>query len=235
MEVVWFHLLDTAAGEIPQTAKDAASIISDYYKAGGDVFLTTHVSQYLVNLGRITEEYGPTGGGNGNNWNENPDNWGISYMKINDTVNWYASDNDNHEFWTGLTTGSVTFEGLTYLAIFFVDAGFKKDASRLWDFNQIAPVVEAVSDPAAPNACKEYFETATNSTVRASFEWDPAANGVELGTIIEWHPEGDYSGIGVTVSLGAYEWSYQDGDDNQWESNVKGLTANILDYLGVND
>lgn len=233
--VVWFQLLDTVNMAIPAEAEgEALSVLTDYYKAGGNVLLSTHASNYLINLGRISEDYGPTGGGNGANWNENGDNWGISYSKINDTVDWYASGNEDHELFQGLTTSDVSFEGFTYPAIYLVDGGYKKDASLLWDFNWVTPIVDATPEPAV-NQRKELFETTTNSVVRASFEWDPAANGVELGTIIEWNPDGAYQGIALSISLGAYEWYYQDGDDNTWEGNVKGLTQNALNYLGAQD
>jgi len=225
--VVWFHY-DSSPREIPESALDVKDVLAEFYKAGGNVLLTTHASGYMVDLGRISADYGPTGGGDGPDAFENPDNWGISYTNED-----YVDGNADHPLFEGLNTTEVTFEGMTYPAIFLLDGGLKRDHSHLWDFNQIPAIVDMVPDPAEPNARKEAFESATGSAVRASFEWDPAANGVELATVIEFEPTAEFEGTGITISLGAYEWYQSDERTNMWRDNITGLTKNALSYLGV--
>ena len=104
----------------------------------------------------------------------------------------------------------------------------------LWDFNNVAAVKAVVPDPAAPNARKVKFEELAGAVVRASFEWDPAANGVELGTIIEFKTKGEYAGQAITISLGAYEWDQPDGRTNAFANNIKTITKNALTYLKDN-
>jgi len=233
-KVLWFHY-DASPKDLPASATGSSlTIIKNFYKAGGDLLLTTHASAYLVNLGRLTADLGPTGGGDGAGSNANPDNWGISFSKIDATHDYFAAGNENHAIFKNIATSNVTFEGLTYPACFLVDGGKKKDHSFLWDFNNVAAVKAVVPDPAAPNARKVKFEELAGAVVRASFEWDPAANGVELGTIIEFKTKGDYAGKAITISLGAYEWDQPDGRTNAFANNVKTITKNSLTYLKDN-
>jgi hypothetical protein len=73
----------------------------------------------------------------------------------------------------------------------------------------------------------------TGSVVRGSFEWDPAANGVELGTIIEFKPKGDYQGTAIVISCGAYEWYQSDNRTNTFHSNIETITSNAIKYMGA--
>lgn len=207
-KVIWWHQ-DSSPRTMPAeaTASGLKTLINEFYKAGGNLLLTTHASGYLVELGRLTDDYMPTGGGDGATANANPDNWGISFE--NDS---YDAGNASHPLFAGLTYTNVTFEGLTYRAIMLLDGGLKRDHAFFWDFNQIQALKDLVPDPAAPNARKNKFQEVTGSVVRGSFEWDPAANGVEIGTVVEFKPQGAYQGTAIVISLGAYEWYQSDNN-----------------------
>lgn len=226
-KVIWWHQ-DGSPRTMPAEATGSAkNLITAYYKAGGNLLLTTHASAYLVELGRLTADYMPTGGGDGPDANANPDNWGLSFE--NDS---YESGNANHPLFAGLNYTDVTFEGLTYRSVMLIDGGLKRDHAYFWDFNQIQALKDLVPDPAAPNARKNKFQDVTGSVVRGSFEWDPAANGVEIGTVVEFKPQGAYQGTSIVISVGGYEW-YQTDRTNSFRSNIEGITANALKYMNV--
>ncbi|MFW5706485.1 MAG: DUF4960 domain-containing protein [Bacteroidota bacterium] len=221
---IWWHQ-STSPRTMPPSALDAAAMITDYYKNGGNLLLTTHATGYLVELGRLTADWGPTGGGDGPDANPNPDNWGMSFLNEQ-----YADGNGDHPLFEGLTLNEVTFGEETYDAAFLIDGGLKRDHSWLWDFNVMPVITDAVEDPALR---KDYFEEMTNSVVRGSFEWDPADGKVDLGTVIEFNPDGDYDGTTITISKGAYEWYQSDDRTNQFRGNIETLTSNALELLGV--
>lgn len=254
-EVVWYHAYDTTSGgrTIAPQALTAKGVINDYYQGGGDLLLTTHATSYLVELGRLTSDWGPTDGGWGNNsGNANPDDWGIAYQ-----LNGQFDDGDNkdHPLFSGITPKSVTFDGITYDAMMLIDGGLKRDAAYFWFANVIPGMITNFDtngnggiDPDTEldtngdgvfnndddvNARKDYFEQQTNSVVRGSFEWDPVANGVEFFNIIEFNPDGNYQGKAITIAVGGYEWLQSDGRSNAWRVNQETITANAFTYFGV--
>lgn len=229
-KVIWWHK-DSSPRTMPAAATEAGvkSLITNFYKAGGNLLLTTHASAYLVELGRLTADFMPTGGGDGPDANQNPDNWGLSFQN----ADYDNGNNASHPLFAGLNLSDVTFEGLTYKAAFLIDGGLKRDHAYFWDFNQIQAIKDLVPDPAAPNARKNKFEEITGSVVRGSFEWDPAANGVEIGVVVEFKPQGAYTGSAVVISVGGYEWYQSDNRTNAFHSNIEGITANAIKYLGA--
>lgn len=228
-KVIWWHQ-DSSPRSMPAAATAAGpkTLITDFYKAGGNLLLTTHASAYLVELGRLTSDFMPTGGGDGPTANANPDNWGLSFE--NDS---YDAGNAAHPLFAGLTYTNVTFEGLTYRSVMLIDGGLKRDHAYFWDFNQIQAIKDAVPDPAAPNARKNKFQELTGSVVRGSFEWDPAANGVEIGVVVEFKPKGAYTGTAIVISVGGYEWYQSDNRTNTFHSNIENITANAIKYMGA--
>ncbi|MCI4668546.1 MAG: DUF4960 domain-containing protein [Bacteroidia bacterium] len=237
---IWFHYhttWDDGNGEsfaLPSGAEGSAlQTITDWYKAGGNLVLTTHGVPYLMNLGRVSSDLGPTViAGNPGLAEQNPDDWGFSYQEGFFESGQFQSDNKDNALFGNLTTKDVTFEGVTYPAIMLSAPGDKKDDAVLWDFNVMVDNGALTSMKGAddPNAAKDEFQTKTSSIVRASFEWDPAANGIELATIIEWLPSGDYQGTAISIGPGAYEWDRVDGA-TMWLDNVSQLTKNAIDLF----
>jgi len=231
--VMWWHHTVFPRPEpwaLPAIATGNALVnITNFYKDGGNLLLTSLASSYLVELGRLTAEFGPTNLDiPGDEYITNPDNWGLSYTDVADEDD-YPDGNDTHYLFEGLNTSEVTFEGHTYDAIFLSDGGAKKNRAHLWDFNRFFP--ELPDGATDPNARKSAWEEATDALVRASFEWDPSLNGVELGAVVEFLPSGDYTGTSIVITAGAYEWNMEDGRTNEWQSNIEGITENALDGL----
>ncbi|MDA3853171.1 MAG: DUF4960 domain-containing protein [Bacteroidales bacterium] len=259
--VVWVHhtlfpapsldpgpAVSNAAKIFPADAVSSATTtkLAAYAKSGGNLLLSSLATSYVVEIGRVDRKWGPTNYGTpGDEFFANPDNWGISYQPGHfaeaGSTGDYPSDNLDYYIFSGLTTTDVTFENVTYPALFLSDGGNKKDRSHIWDFNRYfnpsddwyvaeAGTIYPENDPL--NARKSYYETQTGSKVRASFEWDPAAGGIELGALVEFEPKGDYTGTTICLGVGAYEWHIMGDDDNIWSVNVIGITKNILDELG---
>ncbi len=263
-EVVWFHYADTLVGKaLPASATTASNVISNFYQGGGDLLLTTFANQYLVDLGRLTADWGPTDGGDGTAMFSNPDNWGVGYQYNN---LYDGGNNATHPIYDGITTSSVTFDGNTYDVMMLIDAGSRRDAGNFWFANNIEAIknsnfdvngdgligdydadgdgvndshdLDTNGDGVFNNdddvlALKNYFETNTNSVVRGSFEWDPVFGGVEFFTVVEFNPDGNFQGRAISVSAGAYEWHDDDGMGNTFRSNQEKFTENIFSYFGV--
>lgn len=250
---IWWHYVNTVDRTFPTSATGSKKdMIKAWYEGGGNLLLTTHATGYLVELGRLTAEWGPTDGGLGNGVSDNPDDWGVGYT-LNDQYD--GGQNANHAAFQGITPKEVTFDGITYNAMMLIDGGSKRDGAWFWFANNIQGVIanfdtdgsgaieaDAELDTNGDgvfnndddvNARKDYFEQQTNSVVRGSFEWDPVANGVEFFTVVEFLDGGSYAGKAFTVSAGAYEWHQDDGRTNEWRDNTETFTSNILGYFGV--
>lgn len=231
-KAIWFHHTTfpnpSPASVLPSSALgNAKTVITNFYKAGGDLLLTGLAGSYVAEVGRITADLGPTNldiGGDA--FITNPDDWGISILDVTD-ANDYPTNNESSYLFKNLTTKNVTFDGHTYGAIMLSDAGTKKNRAHIWDFNKFHP--ELMGGDVAPNARKGAWEVDANAIVRASFEWDPSLNGVELGAIVEFKPTATYQGTSLVIGLGAYEWHQVDGQPNAWQGNVSGITKNALD------
>lgn len=233
-KAIWFHHTTfpnpSPASVLPSGALGAAkTVIADFYKAGGNLLLSGLSGSYVAELGRITADLGPTNldiGGDA--YITNPDDWGISFKDVTSPLD-YPDNNETYYLFTGLTTKDVSFDGHNYAAIMLSDAGAKKNRAHIWDFNKFHP--ELAGGDVAPNARKAAWEVDANAAVRASFEWDPSLNGVELGAIVEFKPTTIYKGTSIVIGLGAYEWNQEDGQPNTWQGNVSGITKNALDHF----
>lgn len=232
-KVVWWHHtvfprpVDSAA-LLPAVAKgNGKTVLTAYYKNGGNLLLTGLSGSYVCELGRITRAFGPTNFDLGaDKFITNPDDWGISFKPVRQATD-YPANNETFYLFKGLTTKNVTFDGQTYAAIMLSGPGNKKNRAHIWDFNRFYPNLDGGDK--APNARKNAWEAATGALVRASFEWDPSLNGVELGAIVEFKPTTDYKGTSLVIGLGAYEWNIEGGGTNSWQANVEGITKNALD------
>ncbi len=257
-QVIWWHAYDTVNGGRTQNAAAvaASSTVSDYVKGGGNMLLTTHATGYLVDIGRLGSDWGPTDGGYGNNDGfDNPDDWGWAFEYPTDP-NTFPTDNASHPMWANTTKKSVTFDGVTYDMSPGIDGGKKRDAAYFWFVRNIPGVIanfdtngdgglddlealdtngDGVVDPATDNvhAVREYFQTQTGSTVRGSFEWDPVVNGAEFFTAVEFGPQGDYAGSIITISAGAFEFLHSDGRTNAWRGNQEAMAAGAFTHFGV--
>lgn len=217
----------TANEVLPASASSAASEVESFVKGGGNVLLTGLTGSYIAAINRVAEEFGPTNyDTGGEEFIDNPDCWGVSYLPTIFNSNDYPAGNDNYFVYNGVTTTSYTFEGVTYDGICLSTGGSKKNRAHIWDFNRYfeGTVLPGCDDP---NAKKTEYEAQTGALVRSSFEWDPAACGVELGAIVEFPAQGEFTGDCMVIGLGAYEWEMRDGRTRP--ETVDQITKNVLD------
>lgn len=216
VKALWIPV-DRVGGAIPNDIKNASSIIASYVKAGGNLLLTNHATQLIVDLGRVDETYKPTiiGSGVGG---DNPDTWGINAMiGCNpDLPNHY--DHHSHDIYNGLEENTEQYSDHTFFPL--IGSGWKEDHNCMWDFNGIAGLGDN------PNKLVD-FENKTNSSVIGTWQHvtDYACAGV-----IEFKPNGDFKGTILCNGIAAYEWNQNSGT-NQYQSNIEKLTSNSLDYL----
>ncbi|MEL7427793.1 MAG: DUF4960 domain-containing protein, partial [Bacteroidota bacterium] len=214
---------------LPASAISASGVVESFVKGGGNLLLTGLTGSYVAQIGRIEPQFGPTNyDTGGDEFIDNPDCWGVSFLDGIFNVGDYPANNENAFLYAGVDRTSYTFEGVTYDGICLSTGGAKKNRAHIWDFNRFFPSLAGGCD--SPNEKKAMFESETNSIVRSSFEWDPAACGVELGAIVEFPATGDYQGGALVIGLGAYEWEMRDGRARP--STVSAMTKNAIDnYL----
>lgn len=211
---------------LPASAITAAPVISDFVKRGGNLLLTGLTGSYVAEIGRIEAQFGPTNYDTGGDESiDNPDLWGVSFLPNIFNDDDYPATNETFFLYEGVDRNAYTFEGVTYDGIGLSSGGTKKNRAHIWDFNRFFPDLPGGCDD--PNAKKTEYERLTNSVVRSSFEWDPAACGVELGAIIEFPTAGEFQGSTLVIGLGAYEWDLLDGRPRP--STVDDMTKNALD------
>lgn len=249
---MWFHLEAPGGKMLPEDATGSAlDVVNNFYKGGGNLLLSRHATQYLVNLGRISSDWAPTDGGDGMDSFDNPDDWG----QANAFSDKFADGNEDHPMFEGLETKEVTFDGFTYDALMYIDGGSKRDNAHFWfsyniegmkaefDTDGDGTISEAERDTNGDGIFengvdddtifRKYFEEQTNSVIRGTFEWDPVFAGAEFFTTVEFNPEGDYQGRAIALGAGCYEWFQDDGRTNAWRGNLEGIHENIFEYFGV--
>ena len=124
--VIWIHIdKENGTGEIPLIFKDTDVIsrIKNYYKDGGNLFLTNHATQYITSLGRTTRTPNIINAGAAAN---STDVWSIN-PNIGMTNNYSA-----HPIYSGLSITNITFPHTT---IPLLGPGLKEYHNSMWDLN----------------------------------------------------------------------------------------------------
>lgn len=196
---------------------DAIEAVTNHVKAGGSLYLTTHATQLVVGIGRVSDTYAPGifGAGEGD---MNSDVWGINaQIGCNpDLPNHY--DHRSHSIYKNLETNSDLYADHEIYPL--IGNGWKEDHNCKWDFNGIAGLEDN------PNKLAD-FENKTNSSVIGAWQHvtDYACAGV-----VEFKPEGEYKGTVLCNGVAAYEFNENDAP-NIYQDNINLLTKNSLDYL----
>ena len=192
---------------------EAINAMKKFVQAGGNLLLTSHATQLIVPLERVTEVYAPNifGAGAGG---DNPDEWGIN-AQIGVTY-----DHRSHAIYQGLVANTTQYTKPKHDFFPMIGDGCKEDHNCNWDFNLIAGLEDN------PNKLVD-FETKTSSTVLGAWQHvvDYACAGV-----IEFHPTTGFKGTILCNGIAAYEWN-QNNVTNAYQSNIEKLTANSLEYL----
>ncbi len=205
---------------LPITYRSTETItaITNHVKAGGSLYLTTHATQLVAGIGRVSDTYAPNifGAGEGG---MNSDVWGVNaQIGCNpDLANQY--DHRSHPIYKGLGVNSGLYTDHEIFPL--IGSGWKEDHNCKWDFNAAAMGLEETPDKVVD------FENKTNSSVIGAWQHvtDYACAGV-----IEFKPEGEYKGTVLCNGIAAYEFNENDAT-NIYQDNINLLTKNSIDYL----
>ena len=218
--------LSSGYKNLPAAYTKAIDEITKHVKEGGSLYLTTHATQLVAGIGRVSDTYAPNLFGSGEG-GTNADTWGINaQIGCNpDLANHY--DHRNHAIYKNLVSDTTTYTDHSFFPL--IGNGWKEDHNCKWDFNASAMGLED-----NPNKLAD-FELKTNSSVIGAWQHvtDYACAGV-----IEFNPEGEYKGTVLCNGIAAYEF-HQNATDgtttaissNAYQAQVELLTKNSLDYL----
>ncbi|MDR0370993.1 MAG: DUF4960 domain-containing protein [Prevotellaceae bacterium] len=192
--------------------------IIDWYKAGGNLLLTSFAYQYLVNdLGRVPDPFNRGMNISENDYGYMQTFFGREVAEISQTFN-HSLD----PLFAGLTTthSNMTFNGISNCAAFpLVDAELSTEKhicfwhSDFEGYNNTNP-----GKYAAMYAALKVTPLATLDGI-----------GDYYGAgIARWDAWGDYQGKAITIGLGNYEWHQE---NNPYQANIERLTKNALDEL----
>lgn len=214
-EVVWVHIdgmytsdVSTALG-YSTLSSGAVTALSNYVKAGGNLYLTSYATPLVASIGRVSEGQRP------NLVNDGRDNTKGINPKIG--FNYKLFNHSNHAIFSDLTSLS-TFSGTWYPLI----SGDNEHTGLIWDFGTIFP---------GKNGDDPYrlvdFEILTNSIVSGTWEH---VGDYALAGLIEFLPVDIWKGRIIANGMGGYEWNQNVGT-NTYQTNIEKLTSNTLDYL----
>lgn len=216
--LIWIHIDRVGIGigwnNLPAAiiGEDALSVLTEYYKNGGNLLLTNHATQLLLPLGRLGTDRAPGLFGDGQG-GEGSDIW-----TINANIG-LQEDHREHAAFAGMEV-SDQYEHETFPLI---GPGMREDHNCMWDLN-------SYNFPSLyPDAAHvvEAFETENNATVLAT--WGHVTDWCCAG-MIELAPKDEFLGNCIAIGLAAYEWNQNSGV-NPYQSNIERMTKNIIDYL----
>lgn len=217
--VIWIHIDRVGIGagwnKLPATliSDETIAALTDYYKEGGNLFLSNHATQLTVPLGRLAADrapgiFGDGEGGSGDDiWTINA-NIGLKY------------DRSTHAVFKGM---EISKQYEDHESFPLIGPGQREDHNCMWDLNSCGfPVLY----PDAENVVSA-FETENNAVVLAT--WGHVVDWCCAG-MIELNPTTQYKGRCIAIGLAAYEWNQNSGV-NVYQSNIELMTNNILTYL----
>ena len=222
-ELVVLYWDNVGTQEMPDggITSDKIAIITDYYKAGGNLMVEGFAVNLLDEIGRIningtifTNNGGNTGPGG-----PNPDAWGLRGTYTEPS----PAESANHPILAGLDQGGTDYYPMN-------NAGYKEDRNFGIDFGW-DEYNGLFTEPQCSEARAEEFEAATNSVLIRWYEWLDA-RGCGIG-LAEFKPQGEYQGTMILNTGGWLEWSMEDnnGAVNDFQNNIYLLHSNVIDYL----
>lgn len=214
---LWIAVDRVGTGAVPAEILDADVLakLTTYYKNGGNLLLTNHATQLVVNLGRSNRLPGIRGAAAGG---DNPDTWTINpvigkiYDHSEDPI--FANTTSSTDFFPSVTNPTIPLIG---------GPGWKEDHNSMWDLNSYGYTV-----PAGSNTV-EVFETENSAKVLAT--WGQVVDFCCAG-IVYFAPTSQYKGKCYAIGVAAYEWKQNSGV-NLYQSNIENITKSTLDILGA--
>lgn len=213
---LWIHVDRIGTGAVPAELLDADVVtkLTAYYKNGGNLLLSIHATQLIVNLGRTTRVPGIRGAGEGG---VGTDTW-----TVNPVIGSIYDHSDNPIF-AETTSSSDFFPNVPNPTIPLIGPGNREDHNSMWDLNSYGFTV-----PANSNLVK-VFEDENNAKVLAT--WGHVTDFCCAG-IVYFAPTTEYKGKCYAFGVAAYEWNQNTGV-NLYQSNIENITKSALDVLST--
>lgn len=223
--VLWVNVerigLEAGWQNLPYEISNDATMeaLRNYTQKGGSLFLTSQATQLCEPLGVVPEGYNPNMFGSGG-YGEGGDVW-----YINPYLGWDFQDPSNPQGFYD-RSGHQVFQGLNwdydaydYPAIPLAGMGMRTDNNNMWDCNVYGNggYADVIIN----------FENVTGSTVLAT--WGHVRDHCVAG-LVDFNPVPSVHGRCMACGFSAYQW-YDNNGNNTYQSNIEGLTLNILKYL----
>lgn len=196
--------------------------LTDYYKNGGNLLLTTHGCILLKDLGRMDRYPEVTGFGSGTS---NDDTWDVNVVFGTWTADAQAFDRSDDPVFKDIEIISAfrpAQQGDREYKVFHLEGpGWKEDHNCFWHFD-----LPENNDNGNPEKYQLLYE-AYGVTPLAIW---PHITDYYGGGIARWDAKGDYKGKCITIGMAAYEWN-QDSGTNPYQNNIEKLTENALAEL----
>lgn len=180
-----------------------------YVEEGGRVFLSTHATQLLVAIGRLSENYAPNQFASGQG-GIGQDIW---------TINAYIGLTYDHRgdlFYKNMLLGR--YSGYEYTSFPMLSEGLREDHNCIWNTSEMTFI--SGSDKVRG------FEIATNCTILGT--WGQTTEFTYPG-FCRFDVTGAYRAPIVAMGLGCYEWNKEGG--NAFQSQIETLTYNVIENL----
>ncbi|WP_114780736.1 DUF4960 domain-containing protein [Botryobacter ruber] len=222
--LLWY--LDGDADErfsMPAIAKDPQVLtsITNWYKAGGNLYLLGYANQYIFEMGRLENTFHlAIGNGMGG---DNPDTWGIN---VNVNRN---KDNSSHGLFAGI---NLTTHGDNRKTFPVIGPGWKEDHNFV--------MIRIPEVYGLPNDSEQAYTTfTTTNSVRWLATWDGIGDYFMAG-IMELLPTTEFKGRAIWQGIGGIEWNQNAKGTinatgvNPHKGNVEKLAENAIRYLSAN-
>lgn len=233
-KTVWIHLdkqgptgIDNfreayTGGEKGFLNESVLNALTDYYKNGGNLLLTTHGSILLKDLGRMDRYPEVTGFGNGGS---NDDTWDINVLFGTWTADAQAFDRSGDPLFKDIEIISAfrpAEQGGREYKIFHLEGpAWKEDHNCFWHFD--LPENNDNGNPAKYQLLYEAYGVTPLAI------W-PHITDYYGGGMARWDAKDDYKGKCITIGMAAYEWNQNSGE-NIYRNNIEKLTENALAEL----
>ncbi|GHT78071.1 hypothetical protein AGMMS50262_20350 [Bacteroidia bacterium] len=221
-KVLWVYVDDDYYAGLPDELleADVLSAVTNWYKAGGNLLLSTLGNLYLTQTGRINLSPDILGTGTGA---DNPDIWYVSPTYGTWEVAPQTFNKSTDPIYAGLTSEpKERSNGQTYVIYPLIGAGWKEDHNVFWTMEIPTNVI--------PNDNPSKLTTfQTTYAMEALGTWAHVEDYFGCA-IARWLPQGAFQGKAITIGVAAYEWKQNSGT-NPYQANVERLTKNALDEL----
>ena len=211
VNVVFFFYDTQGTSALPQESLDKKNVLTQFVVEGGKMLLGGMATSYAEVIGRdksglLTIKGNGIGFVDGGTWS------------IDGGVN-FQNDQRNSPIYNFTQVISTDSNG--YFPI--LNGGYREDHNNLWD---LSPLL----GPGHQKGQFAEFENLYGGKVLAV--WSGVTDECCPG-IIEFKSNSVYSGTIIAIGIGGMEWTMNDGRNNIYESNIKGIYRNSIDYLGT--